>query len=51
MGAAKSGQKKTPVGEEVDGRFFERRSAREEVRVTPYRGDEGGGSSRRIPLS
>src|SRR5690242_8415674 len=39
-----SRQKKTPVGEEVDGRLYKRRWAGEEVSRAPIAGNEGGGS-------
>ncbi len=42
--AATSGQKKTPVGEEVDGRLYAGRWAGEEVGRAPIAGNEGGGS-------
>ena len=37
-------QKKTPVGEEVDGRLYVWRWAGEEVGRAPIAGNEGGGS-------
>ena len=49
--AMRPGQKKTPVGEEVDGRSLWVALREGGGSLAPYRGDEGGGSSRANSVS